>query len=179
MRLELAVSHELLHEPFDQWQPSNEALGVQYPVVLRSRDRMRAMDGTPAKTKWIRRHEQGSAEQYCWHHKTRAGGRISDDQPHIVVYQQPICSDQDASHTELVGFLEQGIAFAVWSRGGLLKQSNLKCIKQCKAGALPDAVFDQIRKQPKHPHQKSLALLHDCYDRNPIDAEPFQLGANR
>lgn len=178
VRVELAVSHDLLHEQFDLWQSSSEALGTQYPVVLRSRERMRAGDGTPAKTKWIRRHEQqGVAEEFCWFHKSKASGRITEKGPHIVVYPDPVSCEPDPGHLELVSLIQAGIAFAVWSRGKPLKRPALQCIQGCTAAGLPDTIFEQVRKQPKHPHQKSLVLLHDCYDRNPIEAEPFQLGA--
>ena len=177
VQIEIAVDSDLLHEPFDTWASLRDTLGIRYPLVLRSRDRMRA-EATPSKADWIRRHEKNTiVGSFCWLDKGKISD-ISDDQPHVVVHHQSICSKQDSGHAQLLDCIERGIAFAMWSRGEKFKKGQRKQIDAWDVSALPTEVHQKIRKDPKHPLQKSLALFYDRPDRNPFDRESLlQLSA--
>lgn len=195
--LEFVLPFELLNLPVDWWprdtgEVPHVPLAVDYPVVIRSLDRLQ-------NRRWHRfwRHRwlQLSMGEQTWQsvyvnvgrhngdHLLGLEARLGDDE-HVVaaVLSEPPLPDQGHGRKELEAALRSGLPVVIWHRAGRCTEEFLDMVNGLLAdgwqrfpanvaayrrkAAIQDAAGQDVRHLGRH-----LTLLWDDPDRKPVVPE--------
>lgn len=195
VEVELLLPTDLLHTPVEWWRieldaPAPTPLCLDYPVAVRSLDRMRAAHRHRVWTnRWraMWRHPPGH-RLYC--------GRLCGDDTDLAQWNARLRDDQgfttvvlstspqhEAGREELLSALNAGIPVILWDRRVPLEPEATRLLEHITQGAPADLPY-RIRalraeaaqlpaaEQDQHPG-RHLALLWDDPDRKVYDGGPL------
>ena len=196
--VEFIVPRDLLDRPFDQFKLKirrvARRLGVEYPVVLRSLDRLRG--GVPwhnwqAKSRRLREEPEGAEV-----HRIREPGGYDDERLYTLLSESstvglavgfPPREDGPDRVDELWVGLEAGLPVILWCRDGAASArfcEEVAALDGCDLPSLPAKVWELRRRAVLSRADEReaelglhLALLFDDADRYPDIYEPLRAPA--
>ena len=180
IQLEFVLPRSLLDLPVEEWRTELGSgapvpLALQYPVSVRSLERMRTQRWHRA---WRRRTEQllnsASEENFYWMQAEdvdaeawRNDAILSDDRWAAVALSSP-APGVPARADELTSTLRAGVPIVVWNRDGGFSGAAVKAMRDLMGDAplseLPRRIAEARREAYQNPEKNSvrrLALLWD------------------
>jgi hypothetical protein len=127
LTIEFVLPRGLLDRPFDQLKITVDGLerrlGIEYPVVMRSLDRLRKQAlHHNWRRKWERLRANPSRASACWIHRPREFGheslfaRLSEESPAVLALSFPPWAQRPDEVDELWVGLQAGTPIIVWCR---------------------------------------------------------------
>lgn len=186
--LELIVPRCLVTHSIDQWRVDSvlpSAIGTNYPLVLRSYDRLEdpAMHGDWGRNwRWLKQHDRvagvAAIREVESHDlatvQALRGALLRDGPPAIVLMLAPLPPSSILAADAYTAGLRGGAPIMLWSRNGTTADELAESIRSvCTEGllSLREHVFYLRLRALEEPGQRSagnhISIIFDDYDRIP------------
>ncbi|MGW0580367.1 VMAP-C domain-containing protein [Streptomyces sp. NPDC002920] len=195
--LEFVLPWELLNEPVEWWwkessSPSPTPLALDYPVVVRSLERLqRAAWHRPWHTKWRELNERPADSHPHWSRPVSDGAyffhlerELKEDRHAVcLVLSEPPGDDSGTGRREVLAGLRAGVPAMIWHRNDCSDPSFQDAIGEILQDRGLGSLEDRVRKWRKEALAlgpggwdqhigRHLAILLDDPDRKPTPPGP-------